>query len=92
MKKIDGKHIKLYLTKLNTDGTEEEVMSPKVYSTNSANNYTGRPAGMMSLAKGTTGDSFSTKYRLRMYVDEAYNPQGDGGNLNFSVKIMLMEK
>ena len=92
VKKIDGKHIKLYLTKLNTDGTEEEVMSPKVYSTNSANNYTGRPAGMMSLAKGTTGDSFSTKYRLRMYVDEAYNPQGDGGNLNFSVKIMLMEK
>ena len=86
-KKIDGKHIKLYLTKLNTDGTEEEVMSPKVYSTNSANNYTGRPAGMMSLAKGTTGDSFSTKYRLRMYVDETYNPQGDGGNLNFSVKI-----
>ena len=87
VKKIDGKHIKLYLTKLNTDGTEEEVMSPKVYSTNSANNYTGRPAGMMSLAKGTTGDSFSTKYRLRMYVDEAYNPQGDGGDLNFSVKI-----
>ena len=86
-KKIDGKHIKLYLTKLNTDGTEEEVMLPKVYSTNSANNYTGRPAGMMSLAKGTTGDSFSTKYRLRMYVDETYNPQGDGGDLNFSVKI-----
>ena len=42
---------------------------------------------MMSLAKGTTSTSFSTKYRLRMYVDESYNPQGDGGNLAFSLKI-----
>ena len=42
---------------------------------------------MMSLAKGTTSTSFSTKYRLRMYVDESYNPQGDGGNLAFSIKI-----
>ena len=42
---------------------------------------------MMSLSKGTTSTSFSTKYRLRMYVDESYNPQGDGGNLAFSIKI-----
>ena len=63
-------------------------MAPKVYTTESTENtYTGRPAGMMSLAKGTTSTSFSTKYRLRMYVDESYNPQGDGGNLAFSVKI-----
>ena len=86
-RKIDGKNIKLYLTKLNGD-KEEEVMSPKVYTTESTENtYTGRPTGMMSLAKGTTSTSFSTKYRLRMYVDESYNPQGDGGNLAFSVKI-----
>ncbi|HIT10405.1 MAG TPA: hypothetical protein IAC24_02245, partial [Candidatus Onthousia faecigallinarum] len=26
-------------------------------------------------------------YRLRMYVDENYNPQGDGGGLTFSVRI-----
>ncbi len=31
--------------------------------------------------------SETTKYRLRMYVDESYNPQGDGGGLSFSVKI-----
>ena len=86
-KKMDGKNIKLYLTKLNGD-KEEEVMAPKVYTTESTENtYTGRPANMMSLAKGTTSTSFSTKYRLRMYVDESYNPQGDGGNLAFSIKI-----
>ena len=86
-KKMDGKNIKLYLTKLNGDN-EEEVMAPKVYSADTtANTYTGRPANMMSLAKGTMSASETTKYRLRMYVDEDYNPQGDGGGLSFSVKI-----
>ena len=87
-KKIDGKYIKLYLTSLDENNNETEVMAPKVYTTESTENtYTGRPANMMSLAKGTTSTSFSTKYRLRMYVDESYNPQGDGGNLAFSIKI-----
>ena len=87
-RKIDGKYIKLYLTSLDENNNETEVMAPKVYTTESTENtYTGRPTGMMSLAKGTTSTSFSTKYRLRMYVDESYNPQGDGGNLAFSIKI-----
>ena len=87
-KKIDGKYIKLYLTSLDENNNETEVMKPTVYTTEKAENtYTGRPANIMSLAKGTTSTSFSTKYRLRMYVDESYNPQGDGGNLAFSVKI-----
>ncbi len=86
-KKMDGKNIKLYLTKLNGD-KEEEVMVPKVYSADTTENtYTGRPANMMSLAKGTMSASETTNYRLRMYVDEDYNPQGDGGGLSFSVKI-----
>ena len=87
-RKIDGKYIKLYLTSLDENNKETEVMEPTVYTTESTENtYTGRPANMMSLAKGTTSTSFSTKYRLRMYVDESYNPQGDGGNLAFSIKI-----
>ena len=86
-KKMAGKNIKLYLTKLNGD-KEEEVMVPKVYSADTTENtYTGRPANMMSLAKGTMSASETTNYRLRMYVDEDYNPQGDGGGLSFSVKI-----
>ena len=86
-KKIDGKNIKLYLTKLNGD-KEEEVMAPKVYNAStSANTKTGRPSGVMSLATGTMNTSETTNYRLRMYVDEDYNPQGDGGGLSFSVKI-----
>ena len=87
-RKIDGKYIKLYLTSLDENNNEKEVMAPKVYSADTTENtYTGRPTNMMSLAKGTTSTSFSTKYRLRMYVDESYNPQGDGGDLSFSVKI-----
>ena len=86
-KKMACKNIKLYLTKLNGD-KEEEVMVPKVYrASTSANTKTGRPSGVMSLATGTMSASETTNYRLRMYVDEDYNPQGDGGGLSFSVKI-----
>ena len=92
-KKIDGSLIKLYLTSINSDGTETEVMAPKTYKNEtSANETTGRPNNMMSLATGTTNASFSTKYRLRMYVDESYNPQGDGGGLSFTVKVNVYGK
>ena len=87
-KKMNGKNIKLYLTKLDSAGAETQVMAPKVYNAStSANTKTGRPSGVMSLATGTMSTSQTTNYRLRMYVDEAYNPQGDGGGLSFSVKI-----
>ena len=87
-KKMDGKNIKLYLTKLDSAGAETQVMAPKVYNAStSANTKTGRPSGVMSLATGTMSASETTNYRLRMYVDEDYNPQGDGGGLSFSVKI-----
>ena len=88
VKKMDGKNIKLYLTKLDSAGAETQVMAPKVYNAStSANTKTGRPSGVMSLATGTMSASETTNYRLRMYVDEDYNPQGDGGGLSFSVKI-----
>ncbi len=88
VKKIDGSNIKLYLTSVDDSGNETEVMEPKVYSADTeSNSYTGRPAGMMSLAKGSMNASETKKYRLRMYVDEDYNPQGDGGDLSFSIKI-----
>ena len=87
-KKMAGKNIKLYLTKLDSTGAETQVMAPKVYNAStSANTKTGRPSGVMSLATGTMSTSETTNYRLRMYVDENYNPQGDGGGLSFSVKI-----
>ena len=87
-KKMAGKNIKLYLTKLDSAGAETQVMAPKVYNaTTSENTKTGRPSGVMSLATGTMSTSETTNYRLRMYVDEDYNPQGDGGGLSFSIKI-----
>ena len=84
---IDGSNIKLYLTRITDDG-EEELMTPETYNEEtSANNFTGRPSGEMSLYTSSMNSSESNNYRLRMWVDEDYNPQGDGGNLTFSVQI-----
>ena len=89
---IDGSNIKLYLTRLTDDG-EEQLMVPEVYNEETtSNNYTGRPANEMSLYTSSMNNSESNNYRLRMYVDERYNPQGDGGGLTFSVKINVYGK
>ena len=86
-RKIDGSNIKLYLTRL-TENSEEELMTPETYNEEaSSNSYTGRPSGEMSLYTSSMNSSESNNYRLRMWVDEDYNPQDDGGNLEFSVKI-----
>ena len=91
-RKIDGSNIKLYLTEI-VDGEEQEVMSPKVYNEEAASNeYTGRPSGEMSLYTSSMNSSEEHHYRLRMYVTEEYNPQGDGGGLQFSVKINVYGK
>ena len=87
---FDGKNIKFYLTKVNSDGTEEEVMPPKTYSEDTTSNvYTGRPADMMSLFVGNLNQQGDTeiKYRLRLWVDENYNPQNDNGGLIYKVKV-----
>ena len=92
-RKIDGSNIKLYLTRITEDGSEEALMLPETYSEEaSANNYTGRPAGEMSLYTSSMNSSETNNYRLRMYVTEEYNPQGDGGGLEFSVKINVYGK
>ena len=84
---IDGSNIKLYLTRLTSDGTEEQVMSPRVYSEEStSNNFTGRPANEMSLYTSSMSSSESNTYRLRMYVDEGYNPPGRWRKLNIFSK------
>ena len=91
-RKIDGSNIKLYLTRLTDDG-EEELMTPETYNEEtSSNSYTGRPSGEMSLYTSSMSSSESNNYRLRMWVDEDYNPQGDGGNLQFSVQINVNGK
>ena len=87
---FSGKNIKYYLTKVNSDGTEEEAMPPKTYSEDTTSNvYTGRPADMMSLFVGNLNKQGDTeiKYRLRLWVDENYNPQNDNGGLTYKVKV-----
>ncbi len=46
----------------------------------------------MSLYTSSMNSSESNRYRLRMWVDEDYNPGGDGGNLEFSLKINVYGK
>ncbi len=90
---IDGSNIKLYLTRLTEDGTEEQLMTPEVYNEETdSNEYTGRPAGEMSLYTSSMNSSESNDYRLRMYVTEEYNPQGDGGGLTFKVQVNVYGK
>ena len=87
---FSGKNIKFYLTKVNSDGTEEEAMPPKTYSEDTKSNiYTGRPADMMSLFVGNLNKQGDTeiKYKLRLWVDENYNPQNDNGGLIYKVKV-----
>ena len=91
-RKIDGSNIKLYLTKLTETG-EEELMVPETYNEETSENaYTGRPSGEMSLYTSSMNSSESNRYRLRMYVTEEYNPQGDGGGLQFAVQINVYGK
>ncbi len=90
---IDGSNIKLYLTRLTEDGTEEQLMSPETYNEESTSNkFTGRPANEMSLYTSSMNSSESNNYRLRMYVTEEYNPQGDGGGLTFKVQVNVYGK
>ena len=84
---LDNQYIKLYLTRVTETG-EEELMTPETYNEEtSSNSYTGRPANEMSLYTSSMNSSESNTYRLRMYVDESYNPQGDGGGKTFSVRV-----
>lgn len=89
-KKINVNNIKLYLTSLDDNGNEMEVMAPKRFTIKtSENKSTGRPSGVMSIATGIISASETTKYRLRMYADENYKPQKD---LSFSIKINVYGK
>ena len=84
---LDNRYIKLYLTRVTASG-EEELMTPETYNEEvSSNSYTGRPANEMSLYTSSMNSSESNTYRLRMYVDESYNPQGDGGGKTFLVRV-----
>ena len=87
---FSGANIKYYLTTVDSNGKETEVMAPRTYYEEpSGNVYTGRPADMMSLYTGNLknqGD-ITINYRLRLWVDENYNPQNDNGGLTYKVKV-----
>ena len=87
---FSGDNIKYYLTTVDSTGKETEVMAPRTYYEEpSGNVYTGRPADMMSLYTGNLKNQGETiiNYRLRLWVDENYNPQNDNGGLIYKVKV-----
>ena len=87
---FSGNNIKYYLTTVDSTGKETEVMAPRTYYEEpSGNVYTGRPADMMSLYTGNLKNQGDTviNYRLRLWVDENYNPQNDNGGLTYKVKV-----
>lgn len=87
---FSGNNIKYYLTTVDSTGKEKEVMAPRIYYEEpSGNVYTGRPADMMSLYVGNLKEQGETtiNYRLRIWVDESYNPQNDNGGLTYKVRV-----
>ena len=87
---FSGNNIRYYLTTVDANGKETEVMVPRTYYEEpTGNGYTGRPADMMSLYTGNLANQGETeiKYRLRLWVDESYNPQSDNGGLVYKVKV-----
>ncbi len=87
---FSGNNIKYYLTTVDSAGKEKEVMAPRIYYEEpSGNVYTGRPADMMSLYTGNLNQQGETtiNYRLRIWVDENYNPQNDNGGLTYKVRV-----
>ena len=87
---FDSNNIYYYLTKVNSNGAETEVMAPrKYYAEKEENVYTGRPAGVFSMFTGNLAEQGETTitYRLRLWVDETYNTQNDDGNQIYKTKI-----
>ena len=97
--------VKVYLTELDDAGNETQVVEPTIFMNldMNANEYTGKPAivegtedtiqiPIFTLYSTSTNKSFSKKYRLRIWVDESYNPQGDGGSFQFGTKVNVYGK
>ena len=87
---FNGNNIKYYLTSVDSNGKETEVLAPRTYYEEpSGNVYTGRPSDMMSLYVGNLKNQGETtiNYRLRIWVDENYNPQNDNGGLTYKVRV-----
>ena len=87
---FSSSNIYYYLTRVNSNGSETEVMAPrKYYAEKEENVYTGRPAGVFSMFTGNLAEQGETSitYRLRLWVDEKYNSQNDDGNQIYKTKI-----
>ncbi len=91
---FNGNNIKYYLTKVDNSGQETEVMAPKIYNETSANEITGKPDNMMSLLTGSTNTqgSQTTNYRLRIWISDTYNPQGQLAGLIYKTRINVYGK
>ena len=92
---LPSEYIKYYLTKVNSDGTEEEVMAPTIYHEETESNpKTGRPKNLMSLYVGTKeakGETV-TNYRLRIYISDSVTFDRLDANLTYKTRINVYGK
>ena len=78
---IPDSGIKVYLTSLNGED-ETAVFTPKLVSalSKTSGHATGAADGQYLLKEGNYTATTKEQYRLRMWVDENYGKQSDGGN------------
>ena len=91
---LDDKYAKLYLETISELGasTGVEKMAPKTYQLDADPKVdsNGRPADEMTLTTGSFTASANHYYRLKMWVDESYVP--DGTSKSFTVKVNVYAK
>ncbi len=93
---IPDSNIRLYLEESNDKSTGyEQVAAPAAFTANAEDNEFGAPTGTMKLASGsftnsnTNGEQvvLTKYYRLRMWVDEAYQLSGNSQTYKVTVNV-----
>ena len=81
--------IKVYLTDI-TSGSESQVLDPTKISsltTTTSGENSGAPSGQYELATGNTTQSFTQKYRLRMWVADDFSDLDASGTYKLRVNV-----
>ena len=81
--------IKVYLTDI-TSGSESQVLAPTKISsltTTTSGENSGAPSGQYELATGNTTQSFTQKYRLRMWVADDFSDLDASGTYKLRVNV-----
>lgn len=85
---IPDSYVKLYLEQ-QISGSYEEVMAPSVFTPITSKSDVGSPVGSMILKTVTKDETSSDNYRLRMWIKEDAQVEG---NQSYTVKVNVYGK